>query len=205
MTQGDNAKSKRSKNWVVVLYPESAPKKWRELIEECHIEWIQSPLHDSDLDADGEPKKAHYHILLMFGSLKSYEQVREIADLINCPSPQRCHNVRAMVRYMAHLDNPDKAQYDILHIEAHGGVDLEQILKPNSSERYSLIRDMIDFVREQNITEYEDLMDYAAVNQYDDWFPLLCDNASVVMQMYIKSKRHRGKSNKDYATGEILE
>ena len=76
-----------------------------------HIEWVESPLHDKDLNASGEAKKPHIHILLLFGGVKSYEQVKEITDSLNCPIPQRCHNARALVRYMAHLDNPEKHQY----------------------------------------------------------------------------------------------
>jgi hypothetical protein len=96
-----------------------------------------------------------------------------------------------MVRYMAHMDNPDKAQYNISDIVAHGGVDLAEMLKPSSSERYSIIRDMIDYIRSAAITEFQDLMDYAAAEHFSDWFPLLCDNSAYVIGQYIKSQRHR--------------
>lgn len=197
---------KRSKNWTVILYPESAPVNWKDIIESWHIEWIQSPLHDSDLnEADSELKKAHWHILLMFGGLKSYEQVKELVDEINSPSPQRCQNVKSLVRYMAHLDNPEKHQYDIADIKCFGGVDLASILKPSSAERYGIVKEMMEFVRDNQITEYQDLMDYAGSNRFDDWFPLLCDNSSLVMINYIKSLRHRGVPKKDFATGEVYD
>lgn len=202
-----NKKSKetRCKNWTIVIYPESAPSNWRDIINELHIEWIESPLHDKDLNATGEVKKSHWHVLLMFGGVKAYEQVRELTDALNCPSPQKCHNAKAMVRYMAHLDNPDKAQYKIEDIKAHGGVDIAEMLRPSSSERYSLIKEMIDFVKENNIVEFQDLMDYAAERRFDDWFPLLCDNSTIVIANYIKSCRHRQPKQIDYGTGEAIE
>ncbi|MBC9706431.1 MAG: replication protein [Enterococcus sp.] len=128
---------------------------------------------------------------MLFGGVKSYEQVKEITDSLNAPRPERCHNAKAMVRYMAHLDNPDKAQYSISDIVAHGGVDLAEMLRPSSSERYSLIKEMILYIRSAGITEFQDLLDYAADERFDDWFPLLCDNSAFVIGQYIKSQRHR--------------
>lgn len=190
----EKTKDTRAKNWTVVLYPDSAPANWREIIDDMHIEWVESPLHDRDVDANGEFKKPHWHLLLMFGSLKSYEQVIELTDQLNCPIPKKTHNSKALVRYMAHLDNPDKAQYDPSLIFSHGGVDLAELLRPSASERYSIIRDMMNFIRDNGVTEFQDLMDYSMQYRFDDWFPLLCDNSSIVMINYIKSFRHRTKT-----------
>lgn len=197
-------KESRTRNWSIVLYPDSAPSDWRDMLDNLHIEWVESPLHDKDLNADGEIKKAHWHILLLFGGVKSYEQVCEVVEPLNCPIPQRCHNAKALVRYMAHLDNPDKAQYNQADIIAHGGVDLAEMLRPSSSERYIIIKEMIEFVRANNIIEFQDLMDYACVNQFERWFPLLCDNSAYVVNQYIKSQRHRQSLDVDLNTGEVL-
>jgi hypothetical protein len=175
-----------------------------------HIEWIESPLHDNDFDAAGNPKKPHRHLLFMFGSLKSFEQVKELADLLNCPIPKPCHNTRALVRYMTHMDDANKFQYSSADIKSYGGVDLAQILKANSSERYSVIREMIEFIRQNDIREFQDLMDYAISQRFDDWFPLLCDNSAYIVQQYIKSARHRisnvgGVKNVNFETGEIID
>ena len=199
------SKETRSANWTIVLYPESEPDNWRDILDEMHIEWIESPLHDSDINANGEVKKAHRHILLMFSGVKAYEQVRELTDVLNCPSPQRCHNSKAMVRYMAHLDNPEKAQYNITDIKGHGGVDIAEMLRPSSSERYVMIRDMKLFVQENDIIEFEDLFDYAMENRFDDWFPLICDSAGWILERVIKCRRHRAPKKIDYGTGEVVE
>lgn len=183
--------SDRTRNWTVVVYPDSAPQNWREYLDELHIEWVESPLHEFDTNATGEVKKPHWHVLLMFGGVKSYEQVCDCITPLNCPIPQRCHNAKAMVRYMAHLDNPEKFQYNIADIKAHGGVDIAELLRPSSSERYTLIREMIAYIKENGITEFQDLFDYAGSERFDDWFPLLCDNSAYVVGNYIKSQRHR--------------
>lgn len=198
-------KSNRTRNWTVFQYDDSAPENWRDLLDEKHIEWIESPLHDQDLNADGTKKKPHRHLLLMFGGVKSYEQVLEFIEFLNCPIPQRCHNAKALVRYMAHLDNPEKAQYKTSDIKGHGGVDIAEMLRPSSSERYALIREMGSFIKDHGITEFQDIFDYAMANRFDDWFPLLCDSSAFVINQYIKSARHREKSKINFETGEIID
>lgn len=204
----DKKKDSRTRNWTIVIYPDSAPYNWRDIIDDWHIEWVESPLHEYDTNADGTPKKPHWHVLLMFGGVKTYEQVREMTDVLCCPIPTRVHNAKALVRYMAHLDNPDKAQYQISDIVSHGGVDVADLLKPSSSERYTYIREMQAWCNENNITEFNELFDYAAECRFDDWFPLLCDSCCYVMTAFLKSKRHNPRTsaevNIDIETGEIL-
>lgn len=184
-------KDTRTRNWNIIVYPESAPENWRDILDELHIEWVESPLHDSDKNPTGELKKPHWHVLLLFGGVKSYEQVCEAIAPLNCPVPQRCHSAKGSVRYMVHMDNPEKFQYDRTKIISHGGVDIADLMRPGSSERYSMIREMCEFVRQNNITEFQDLMDYAMLAQFETWFPLLCDSSAYVVGQYIKSQRHR--------------
>lgn len=181
----------RSRTWTFILYEDSAPGNWSDLLDEMHIEWVESPWHDRDINSDGEPKKKHKHILLLFQGKKSYEQIKQITDNLNSPIPQRCHSAKGTVRYMAHLDNPEKAQYSTSDIKGHGGVDVSDMLRPCASARYELIREMMRFCKEEHIVEFQDLLDYAMQERFEDWFPLLCDNSSYVLGQYIKSQRHR--------------
>lgn len=183
--------SDRTRNWTVVVYPDSAPENWQQLLDDLHIEWVESPLHEFDANATGEVKKPHWHVLLLFGGVKSYEQVCEVVKPLNCPIPERCHNAKALVRYMAHLDNPEKFRYSVGDIKAHGGVDIAELLRPSSSERYTIIDEMAEYVKAQHITEFQDIFDYARKEKFDTWFPLLCDNSAYVVGQYIKSQRHR--------------
>lgn len=86
----------RSRTWTFILYEDSAPDNWCDLLDEMHIEWVESPWHDRDVNADGEPKKKHKHILLLFQGKKSYEQIKQITDNLNSPIPQRCHSARVL-------------------------------------------------------------------------------------------------------------
>ena len=54
----------KGRDWTFIVYPESTPKNWRDILDETHMRWVESPLHDKDVNPDGELKKEHYHILL---------------------------------------------------------------------------------------------------------------------------------------------
>lgn len=185
----------RTRVWSVIVYPDSAPENWRDFLDDLHLQWVESPLHEFDVNPTGEIKKAHRHLNLVFDGPKSFEQVCDILEPLNCPIPQRCHSLKGSVRYMAHLDNPEKYQYSISDIVCHGGLDLADLLKPSSSERYSFIAEMREYVKDNCITEFQDLFDYACLEKSDTWFPLLCDNSAYVLQLYIRSQRHRSSSN----------
>lgn len=186
----------RTRNWTCVVYPTEgnppAPADWRDIIDQEHIEWIESPLHDKDTNADGTPKRAHKHVLLMFETMKTFEQVKEITDKLNAPIPQKCNGTKGLVRYMAHLDNPEKAQYSKSEIIPHGGADVAQFLEISASMRYDIVAQMMDFCEENGIIEMRDLLRYARREKRDEWFPLLCDNSAYIMDTFLRSCRHSG-------------
>ena len=187
----------RTRVWSAIVYPESAPSNWRELLDEQHIEWAESPLHEFDVnETTGEVKKSHWHVVLAFDGPKSYEQVSELLSPLNCPAPQKCHSLKGAVRYFAHLDNPEKHQYSTSEIIGHGGFDVAAALAPTSARRYELIREMQAWCFQEDCNEFTDLMDYAAREHFDDWFPLLCDSCAYVMTQYLRSRRAKSEKRK---------
>ncbi|MFW7433984.1 Rep family protein [Vagococcus carniphilus] len=78
---------KRGRNWGIVVYPESLPENWKDIIRQEPI--AVSPLHDKDVNPDGEKKKSHYHLVLNYKGNKSFEQIDEIARSLRAPAPQR--------------------------------------------------------------------------------------------------------------------
>ena len=195
------SRDERTRNWTFVAYPESAPADWREILDNEHIEWVESPLHDKDIDGAGKQKKPHWHIALLFAGKKSYEQIKEIADKINAPKPEPIQSTRSLIRYFAHLDDPNKAQYPVSEIIAHGGTDLKELLKPTASSRYESIAEMVEYIQENEITEFIDFMIYCKNKEFETWFPLLCDNAAFIIQAVIKSNRHKPSSYKTDISG----
>lgn len=182
---------KRTRNWVFILYPESAPIDWKERLKKEMVSFVISPFHDCDVSDDntGELKKAHYHIMLCFDSVKAFSQVESITKSLNCPIPQPVNSYKGTIRYMIHKDDPLKYQYNMADIEVYGDIDIVSPFQTSTS-RYEAIREMLAYVKENGIIEFQDLMDYAMVEQ-EEWFRYLCDNSAYIIQEYIKSARHR--------------
>lgn len=189
------ATPQRFLSWTAVVYPESLPENWKGLLGELFIPWAVSPLHDKDINANGEAKKPHYHLLLSFRSVKTYEQVKEITDKLNSPAPQPCRDTRGLVRYFLHLDNPEKAQYNRADIEAGGGFDVENALKPTATEEEEILDKMCDFIETQWITEFCDFNSYVR-KERPEWRSMLRKNCFYLSQI-IKSQRHKERDQRE--------
>lgn len=194
----------KARAWTFIVYPESAPENWREVLDGFHVPWACSPLHDKDVNATGEPKKPHWHILLSFSGKKAYKQIWSVSEGINGTCPQVCHDQKGLIRYFSHRDNPEKAQYDQRDIEAHGGFDLEEYLKSTASECMKLQDEMIEWCFKYHITEFWVLKVYA-LRERPDWSAELSRSCFQITQ-FLKSRRHSaGIKACNPETGEIYE
>lgn len=199
----------RKRNFATVIYPESAPENWREILTGYFIPAFISPLHNKDINATGEPKKEHYHVLLMFEGKKSDEQVKDIFDSIGGVGLERVESLRGYARYLCHLDNPEKAQYNPSDVVCMNGSDYSYTIGI-VADKYKAIREMISFCKSNQIESYAELLEYASVEQ-DTWFRILCDSGTVVMKEYLKSvswgMRSGSSSHRrvDPDTGEVSE
>jgi len=189
----ESSDNKRTLNWNFIIYPESAPKNWRDIISETRIEWVASPLHDKDINPDGTPKKAHYHVTLLFPSVKTYEQVKELTDSVNAPIPVKCQSVKGSIRYMVHKDNPEKFQYDWNDIVCYGGADLSALCAPTSTERLQIQQDILAYIRSAGIIEFEDITNYAIDNGLIDWVNVLLNYSTLSISTYVRSRRHKAE------------
>lgn len=197
----EKRRGQRTRNWNIIIYPESAPEDWPEKLDNLHVKWIQSPLHDSDLDPTGEKKKAHWHILLIFDSNKTFEQVKEITDMLNTVVPQKCNSVEGSVRYMIHIDNPDKYQYKREDIIVHGNIDIHSYFDITLSQKYALIDEMAQFIIQYDVVEFMDLKAYAMAER-PDWNEVLHGSSFEIVNL-IKSRRHGNRRPLNPVTGEI--
>lgn len=152
-------KNVKKRNWAMVLYPESAPQDWREQLRLSGLQVAISPLHDKDVNADGEPKKAHHHVILVYGSPTTYSNVKALCDRLNQPIPQPLEQVRGYYRYLTHEDNPEKAQYSKSDIQTLNGFDIREFVELTKSEVTKAKREILQLIRDNGITEYADLID----------------------------------------------
>lgn len=184
----------RTRNWSCIVYPESAPENWRDILDELSIPWCESPLHEFDTEPTGELKKPHWHVALNFSGKKSYQQIVSILQPLHCPIPKRIEDMTGAVRYWAHMDSPHKHQYNPEDIVGHCGFDVAKYLLPSLTQRRSWLDEMVDYCQSEDITDFADLYEYARREKHDSWFLALSESYTMVMTRYITSRRHRAEA-----------
>lgn len=176
----------RTRNFATVVYPESAPDGWQEILSEQFVPAFISPLHDKDINPTGEAKKAHYHVVIMFDSTKTTEQAKEIFDKIGGVGCEKVNSIRGYARYLCHLDNPEKAQYSIDDVVSFAGADYIATIG-TAADKAKSIREMIEYIEENDITCFSDLCQYSSINR-SDWFDTLINSGAYFIKEYIKSR-----------------
>ena len=175
----------RTRNYATVVYPESAPENWRDLIIESHIPCFVSPLHDKDINPTGEQKKPHYHVMIMYDSVKTEEQARDFFKTIGGVGCEIVNSIRGMARYLKHLDNPEKYQYKD-DVDCYAGADYMAAIG-TMADKAKAIRQMQNWIQENDIICFADLCDYASINR-SDWFDCLINSGAYFIKEYIKSR-----------------
>lgn len=187
-----SSKIVKKRNWAFVLYPESAPENWRDLLQQTGLQCAISPLHDKDVNPDGEPKKAHYHIILLYSGPTSFNVVRSLTLSLNQPIPQPLEQVRGYYRYFTHKDNPEKAQYSEGDIQMINGFNISDFVELTRSEINAILLRLQQIIREGDITEYCDLLDLLSDSQMFTEFEV-ASNHTIMFDRYITSRRHKKK------------
>lgn len=135
---------KKTRNYYTVVYPDSAPKNWIDVLSEERVPAFVSPLHDADVNPDGEAKKPHWHVMIMFDGPKPADRARAIFDKIGGVGCDAVVSVRGYARYLCHLDNPEKHQYDQGDVRQLSGADyVAAIGLP--TDKYKAVQEMIDW------------------------------------------------------------
>lgn len=206
MADKKSSTPKRYRNFATVIYPDSAPSDWEQILAACLVPCFVSPLHDRDLNPTGESKKPHYHVLLTFDGAKSLDQAKDIFDKIGGVGCEVVNSVRGYARYLCHLDNPEKAQYATDTVHSYCGADYITTIGL-LSDKYKSITEMEEFCDEYNVLSFYVLSKYARRCR-PDWHRVLCDCATIYMKEFLRSRRwsiENGYSDViDPKTGEAL-
>ena len=184
--RADEKRAGRTRNFATVVYPESAPADWMERLDQYHIAALVSPLHDKDTNPSGEPKKPHYHVLLMFESPADYEsKVAPIFAEIGGVGREAVNSARGYARYLCHLDNPEKAQYSPSEVRCMGGADFYSITNLPTDD-LKLIIEIKNYCRDNGVYSLAELMDLAEIH-HPEWLSLIVMSRCYVIDKYIKS------------------
>lgn len=186
----------KKRNWAFVAYPESLPENWIDMLKQTGLQIAISPLHDKDVYEDGEhkglPKKPHYHVIVVYGNTTTFSSVKTLTERFNATIPIPLDQVRGMYRYLTHEDNPEKVQYSKSAIQTLNGFDIRDFVEMTKSEVTKYIREVQQFVMDNGITEYADLMEtlLEGGEAMADWFDVASSH-TLFFSAYLRSRRYR--------------
>lgn len=175
--------------WAFVLYPESAPKNWVEILRSRGVVCAISPLHDKDKNPDGTLKKAHYHVLCVWQGPTSSSVVNKLTQDLNQPNPIALESCKGYYRYLTHRDNPEKFQYSESDIQKLNGFSISDFVEMTRSEVSKCRREILGLIQANSIDEYCVLIDFLMMHGTDEQFEV-ASNSTIFLNAYLTSKRH---------------
>ena len=174
--------------WATIVYPESAPDEWQEILEDEHIPAYISPMHT-------DSKKDHYHVVIVFEGQKGVNDVKEIFSKIGGVGAEPVNHKTSYLRYLCHLDSKDKPHYDPSEVSSLSGAPLYENVIQEQTPTSDIYAEMIDFIGSQGMITFCDLVDYA--RKYKPaWFSILVKTNASIVWYYLKSMSWKIKSNK---------
>lgn len=179
----------RKRVWAFICYPESVPDNWQSILAAQFTPICISPLHDSDLNGDLSEKKPHWHVAISFSGKKTQEQAQEFSNLVHGTRVIALQNLAGYIRYFTHIDNPEKTQYKKEDIINLCGFNSDQYFAPSASTVSQIMKDIQDFIMDNEIMEYEDLWKYASQNE--DWCYVLNMYSCHSINRLLLSRRNR--------------
>lgn len=181
----------RSYYAVFLVYPESAPVDWWDILKRSHGSYARSPLHEPD----DENSKPHFHVIYKHSNNIRLEAMkRVIPDGIAANGHvELCHHPRNYQRYLVHLDDPEKQQWDgdpCSLIETCNGFPLDLTRDFSQAERAEQRSEVFRLIRDNGLCEYADLLEGLSDSGLYDLFDYAC-NHTILFQNYLSSRRHR--------------
>lgn len=108
----------------------------------------------------GDRKKPHVHVLLKFDGPKSRESLSELMAPFVSISPTKWEKVEkfgSYLRYLAHLDTPEKHQYSALDVKGFGGLDMSELVKQSSMSNIVLLCKINEVIKQEGFKYFHEL------------------------------------------------
>lgn len=176
---------KRARAWTCVVYPDSATDNWQEILREQLVECLISPLHDKDKEPTGEVKKAHWHVVLSFKNPTTSAKAQEVFTAIGGVGCQKVKDFKQLARYLCHLDQPNKHQYDIADVVSIGAIDYPALVMSGADED-EMLDAIFDFIRTYNVISFAEFIDLIRAKK-PEWRRVAYHQYSGLICRYIKS------------------
>lgn len=194
-------KTNKARAFAFVIYPDSW-QTWERDLSSLHMPIIVSPVHDRDVWTEedekenpehkaGTLKKPHRHAIISWGNATTLRHALDTLKPFGVSYLELVNSYQGYCRYLCHLDDPDKAAYDIADVICLGGGVPDFTKKMTDSELFDQRDEIMQLCDENGVLEYADLVDYVRLHR-PDWRQDVY-NHTIFWRGFFSSKRHRLK------------
>lgn len=182
---------KKSRAWAFIMYPESAPENWRQILKEFYLPVVISPLHDQDVGENGVLKKSHYHVMVIFGNNTTSSTVETMAQAVRASLPIAISSAWCYFKYMDHSEVDDKVLYDHSDFVFLNGLSEYDLKVLTRDEERQLTFYIFAFIKEHKVMSFFQLMEVLASIDPDACF--FASKKVLLFDKYIDSYRKNGE------------
>lgn len=143
----------KARYWTGVLYPENMVEDWENRIGDI----IQVPyaycIHNADHNIDGEDRKTHVHLIVVFENTTTYKHAMNCFKLLGEKAINKCEavvNIRHVYNYLIHDTETCRKQGKHLYDEScrieGNNFDIGSYEQVSQADKNAMLREMLDFV-----------------------------------------------------------
>lgn len=204
-------KDDRSTNWAFLVYPDSAPDGWMDILAAQDIDILISPLHDPDgiaesgvsdpggLTEHAQLRKPHYHVQLIYGCghKKSRSQVEDLASKVNGVHPIKLSNKEGYAKYLLHLGDrhKNKQQWPIgTKPIIFGDIDYFELIDTDYNVQQH-VKDIMQYIKDNDLKYLYQIADYASIEN-QSWFNTVTTKRTLFIDRYLQSRRQKALDDK---------
>lgn len=152
--------------------------------------------HDQDKQDDGSIKKTHWHVIIIWENTTTYKTAIDVAQ--NIADVSYIEPIRSLVgasRYLTHMDDADKYQYDKSDVICVGDVDYSEVIASSRNDRIEL-NAMISYIRENGVIHFDEFS-YYCLSENPEWLRILTERNTFYFKNLIQAQYFRLKEEED--------
>lgn len=154
--------NKKFRNWSFILYADSAPNDWRQILIKQGIPTACSPWHDSDNDKEGNLLKPHKHVILAFSGPTTFNNVKSLfTEPLNATRPEPVASIRGYYQYFTHELETNKAIYSADDIDCFNGFNIERFGSGDKVSSAVLVSELCELAVNSGVTNFFELFQIA--------------------------------------------
>lgn len=159
----------RKRSFMIILYndTEENKRKLDKCIELCIFSGFKYAfiIHDKDINDDKSIKKEHIHLLITLPNAKTRTALSKMIN-IDENYIQPVTDKSTMIRYLIHLDNPEKTPYnrEKIFTNMQNIVNTAIEFGNNETEEVFQASILIDFINSDDCKSFKELMKFAIDN-----------------------------------------